>query len=105
MSDDNQSRVDAYMHLARIRIRIMRSQMAMNQAIMDSYNHHTMILMEAVAEIERDMMHVDVAEVIRTIPTMRPPMLMRQHGGFISAADATALIDEDINNANGLLPQ
>jgi len=89
--------------LARARIRVMRSEISLNQAIIDAYEEHTANLVEIVGFIERNMTRLNVQELLRIIPGLTPPVLRRQSNGYIRTPlrDITnTLFGQDANNEN-----
>ena len=70
-------------YLARARVRALRSEIAMNQAIIEARNAHVAELHEIVAYVRRHLTRANIRDIIRMIPEMRPYF---------------PLTDNDINN-------
>lgn len=69
--------------LARARLRVLRSEIALNQAFIRAYEEHTANLVEIVAFVERNLTRANVNELLRLIPGMSPPALRRQSAGNV----------------------
>lgn len=93
--------------LARIRLRVMRSEIELNQAIVRAYEAHTATLVDAVMSAERSTTRLNINDILRVIPSMTPPPLRRQTNMTNTNMSAFTFSDNDINNLNDedILPQ
>lgn len=59
-------------YLARARVRALRSEIAMNQAIIEARNAHVAELHDIVAYVQSHLTRANIRDIIRMIPEMRP---------------------------------
>lgn len=60
--------------LARARIRLLRSEIAMNQAIIRAREEHSANLVDVVSHLQRTFTRLDINDLMRLIPEMSPPL-------------------------------
>ena len=58
--------------LARARVRVLRSEIRMNQMIIDARQAHINELYEVVLWIQRNVARASIRDIIRMIPEIRP---------------------------------
>jgi hypothetical protein len=69
--------------LTRARLRVLRSEIALNQAITRATQEHTARLVQIVVDLERSTLRLNMNDVIRAVPSLSPPQLRRQHGAVM----------------------
>jgi hypothetical protein len=77
--------------LARARVRVLRSEIVMNEAIVAARNDHVDRLMEIMDYIERNVTRVNYAHIIRSMPELRP---------YFPLVDITDQIANEMNQQN-----
>jgi hypothetical protein len=64
--------------LARARLRVLRSEIAFNQAVMRAQEEHTARLVQIVVDLERNTIRLNMNDVIRSMPSLTPPGIERR---------------------------
>lgn len=85
--------------LTRARLRVLRSEISLNQAITRANQEHTARLVQIVVDLERSTLRLNMNDVIRTVPSLSPPQLRRQHAEVMSRSPLSD-ITNTINNRN-----